>query len=98
MSSLGCKNICGGCKQQFKRLPTHIALSASCADHYKRASGFRMSRRIANRTESKAPSQYSAVCLQAGSHVNEPPFEGITDTLPEADDFTPEAYDEYLTA
>ena len=76
MSSLGCQDICGGCKQQFKRLSTHITLSASCADHYKRAPGFRTSKRIANyRTESEGPSQFSAVRLQPGSHVNEPPFE-----------------------
>ena len=75
MSSPGCQDVCSSCKQRFKRLSTHIALSASCADHYKRVPRFRTSRRIANRTESEEPSQYTTVPLQPRLHFNEPPFE-----------------------
>jgi hypothetical protein len=75
MSSPGCQDVrSSSCKQRLKRLSTHIAMSASCADHYKRVPRFRTSRRIAKRTESEMPSQYTTVPLQPHLHFNEPPW------------------------
>lgn len=89
MSSHGCQDVCGGCKQRFKRLSTHIALSALCAEHYKNAPVLRTSRRFADTsTEVESPSQPSAVHLQPchGVHDESPcKFVKTAASLPEED-------------
>ena len=75
MLSCGGHAICVGCNQSFKRLSTHIALSAICAEQYKGAPGVRTSTRIAAySTELEAP-QSTAPHSQPCPRVNESPCE-----------------------
>ena len=87
MFAHGCQDVCGGCRQRFKRLPTHIALSALCAEYYKNVPVLRTSRRFANTTtESEAPLQSSAVNLQTCRGIHDESPSGIEETassLPE---------------
>jgi hypothetical protein len=75
MISHGCQDVCGGCRQRFKQLFTHMALSALCAEHYKNVPVLRTSSRFSNTTtELEEPSQSSAFNLQTchGIHDESP--------------------------